>query len=99
MSYEDVAKAVAKSASRSLGLLIAKCKAHGGFQYDVYTKLFNSIIWSVIDYGASILGTKEFSCINAVKRKAMRFVMGVGRYNPNLTLYGDMEWKPCIAKQ
>ena len=34
LDYSMMAKAVAKSASRSLGLLIAKCKANGGFQYD-----------------------------------------------------------------
>jgi hypothetical protein len=47
LSYEEMTKAVAKFTSRALGLLIAKCKAHGGFQYDVYTKLFDSIVWSV----------------------------------------------------
>lgn len=99
LSYEDMAKAVAKSTSRALGLLIAKCKGHGGFQYDVFTKLFNSIVWSVFDYGASIWGTKEFSCIHSVKHKAVGFFMGVGRYTPNLAFYGDMGWKPCIGKQ
>ena len=31
LKYDDMAKAVAKSASRYLGLLIAKCKANGRF--------------------------------------------------------------------
>jgi hypothetical protein len=74
---------------------MAKFKAHGGFQYDVYTKLFDSIVWLVIDYGASIWGT----AVNAAKIRGMRFFMGVGRYTPNLALYGDMGWKPCIEKQ
>jgi hypothetical protein len=25
--------------------------------------------------------------------------MGVGKYSPNLALYGDMGWMPCIIKQ
>jgi hypothetical protein len=29
----------------------------------------------------------------------MRFFMGVGKYTPNLALYGDMGWKPCIVSQ
>ena len=82
LSYEEMAKAVAKSASISLGLLIAKCKAHGGFQYDVYTKFFYSIVWSVIDYGASIWDTREFSVVDAVTNRGMRLFMGVGRYTP-----------------
>jgi hypothetical protein len=42
---------------------------------------------------------KIFLCINAVKNRAMRFFMGVGKYTPNLALYGDMGWKPCIVSQ
>ncbi|XP_071123605.1 uncharacterized protein [Mytilus edulis] len=90
LNYDLMAKAIAKSASRALGLLIAKCKSNGGFCYSTYTKLFDTLVWSVIDYGASIWGTREFSCINAVKNRAMRFFMGVGKYTPNLSLYGDM---------
>jgi hypothetical protein len=65
----------------------------------IITKLFDSIVWLVINYGASIWGTREFSAVNAVKIRGMRFVMGVGRYNQNLALYGDMGRKPCIVKQ
>ena len=98
LNYDEMAKAVAKSASRALGLLIAKCKANGGFNYTTFTKLFDTMVWSVIDYGASIWGTKDYSCINAVKNRAMRFFMGVGKYTPNLALYGDMGWIPCNIK-
>ena len=31
LDFHLMAKAVAKSANRALGLLIVKCKAHGGF--------------------------------------------------------------------
>ena len=72
LNYNDMAKAVAKSASKSLtlGLLIAKCKANGGFEYSTFTKLFDSLVMSVIEYGASIWGSKDFSFINAVKNKS-----------------------------
>ena len=53
VSYDEMAKAVAKCASRSLGLLISKCKINGGFKYSTFTKLFDSLVWSVIEYGAS----------------------------------------------
>ena len=77
LNYNDMAKAVAKSASRSLGLLIAKCKVNGGFEYSTFTKLFNSLVMSVIEYGASIWGSQDFSCINAVKNRVMRFFLWV----------------------
>jgi hypothetical protein len=40
-----MAKAVTKSASRSLGLLITKCKANGGFEYSTFTKQILSILY------------------------------------------------------
>jgi hypothetical protein len=50
--------------TKLLGLLIAKCKTNGGFEYSTFTKLFDSLVMSVIEYGASIWGSRDFSCIN-----------------------------------
>lgn len=94
-----MAKAVAKSASRALGLLIVKSKTHGGFQHKIFSKLYDTMVWSVISYGAGIWGTRDFSCINAVQNRAMRFFMGVGKYTPNDAIAGDMGWKPPCVKQ
>ena len=96
LDYNVMAKAVAMSASRTLGLLIAKCKLNGGFIFNTYTILYDSLLWSIISYGAAIWGTKEYSCINAVQH---RFYLGVGKYTPNLSVIGDMGWKPSIIKQ
>ena len=38
-----MAKAVAKSASRALGLLIVKSKIHGGFQHNIFSKLYDTM--------------------------------------------------------
>jgi hypothetical protein len=48
LDYQFMAKAVARSASRALGLLIVKSKTHGGFQHNIFTKLFDTLVWSVI---------------------------------------------------
>ena len=97
LDYQVMAKAVAKSASRTLGLLIVKCKTHCGFQHNIFTKLFDT--WSVINYGSAIWGTREFSCISSVQNRAMIFFMGVGKYTPNDSVAGDMGWKPPFVKQ
>jgi hypothetical protein len=59
MHYHEMAKAVARSAGRALSLLIVKRKAHGGFHFDTYTQLYDSLVWSVINYGA-VGGTEGF---------------------------------------
>ena len=99
LDYSVTAKAVAQSAGRALGLLIAKCKIVGGMPYDAYTKLYDSIVWPIISYGASIWGVKSFSCINAVHNRAMRFFLGVGKYTPNDAVSGEMAWVPPIIRQ
>ena len=40
--------------SRALGLLIAKCKLNGGLIFNTYTTLYDSLVWSIISYGAAI---------------------------------------------
>jgi hypothetical protein len=47
---------VSRVAGRALGLLIAKFKAISGMPFHVYTKLFDSLVWSVIAYSAGIWG-------------------------------------------
>ena len=42
LDYGVTCKTIAQSASRALGLLIAKCKAYGGMPYECYTKLYHS---------------------------------------------------------
>ena len=99
LDYNITAKYVAQSATRALGLLISKFKQTGGMPFEVYKKLFDSTVWSVISYGAAIWGTKEYSVINTVQNKACRFFLGVGKYSPNTAANGDMGWVPPHIKQ
>lgn len=82
LGYNNITTKVdALSAGRVFGLLIAKYRSCGGLPYDVYTRLFNPCIVPVIAYGASIRGVKSYPCINAVHNRAMRFLLGTGKYN------------------
>ena len=77
-------KHFAKSASRAcLSLGITKYKSCGGLAFRTYTKLYETMVWSIIGYGASIWGSKVYNCINSVQLKAARFFFGVGRCTPN----------------
>ena len=46
------------TAKQSPGLLIAKCKSAGGMSYDVFTKLYDSMVWPVLAYGAVVCCVK-----------------------------------------
>jgi hypothetical protein len=99
LDYNIMAKFVAQSAGRALGLLIVKYKNAGGLPYNVFTKLFDSMVWPVINYGASIWGTRSFSCIDAIVNRAMRFYLATGKYTPNAAVIGDMGWDPALVRQ
>ena len=97
--YSVTAKVIAQSASRALGFLIAKAKCLGGLPFQVFTKLYDSVVWQVIAYGAAVWGDRSFSCINAVQNRAMRFFLGTGKYTPTAAVSGDMGWQPPVLRQ
>ena len=99
LDFSITAKAVAQSASRALGLVIAKTKTYGGFPFGTYSKLYDSTVNFVISYGASIWGTREYSCVSAVQHRACRFYLGVGKFTPNAAVEGDMGWLPQEVRQ
>ena len=80
-------------------LVIAKCKILGGVPHSVFTKLYDSLVLPIIEYGACIWGVKSYSCINAIHNRACRFFLGVGKYTPNAAATGDMGWIPVFHKQ
>ena len=99
LNFNITASFVAKSASRALGLLISKFKTIGGMPYNVYSKLYDSLVWSVVAYGAAIWGTQTFSCIEAVQHRAMRVFLGTTRNTPSAAMAGDMGWQPVHIRQ
>ena len=78
------AKAVAQSASHALGLIISKCKAAGGFPYREFTKLCESVVRPVMEYGSSIFGQQQFTCIKACSlvQPCLQFIYGCGKVYP-----------------
>ena len=59
LDYNAMAADVAKSANTALCLVISKYKAFGGLPFSTFNKLFDSIVWSTISYGAAIWGTEN----------------------------------------
>ena len=80
-------------------LLIAKYKLAGGLPYNVYTKLYKSVVCPVIEYSAIIWGFKSYSCRNAVQNRAILVFLGVGKYTPTAALHGALGWEPYISRQ
>ena len=98
LDYNVTARYVAKAGNRALGLIIAKDKAFGGLAFRTFTKLYGTMVWSVISYAVGIWGQKQYSCINAVQNRAQRYFLGVGRYIPNVAVHCDIGWHHPAVK-
>ncbi len=58
--------------------------------FNVFTKLYDTMVWSVLNYGSAIWGTAEYSTVNAVHHRAIRFFLGLGKYTPNTAINGEI---------
>ena len=71
----------------------------GRISYNCYIKLFDSLVWPVINYGAAIRGSRSYPCIDAVFNRACHFFMGVGQQAPVAAIQGDMGITPPLIRQ
>ena len=71
----------------------------GGVSYNCYIKLFDSLVWPVINYGAVIWGTRSYPCIDTVFNRVCRFFMGVGQQAPVAAIQGGMGITPPLIRQ
>ena len=90
---------LAKSASRALSALYTKLLNIGGMDYDVFCKLYESLVEPVLFYGAGLWGLREHKKISTVQSKACRYFLGLGENASNIASRGDMGWSSCVVKQ
>ncbi len=57
-----------------------------------YTKLYESLVTPILDYGLSVWGFKVYDSLDKVQNRATRYFMGVHRFAPKLGHNGDMGW-------
>ena len=94
MNFSKCSQVLSESASRALGGVISKCKTLRDCGYKTFTKLFETGVLSILNYGAEIWGYGNFpKCDNGMNR-AMRFFLGVHRFAPTAALQGDVD---CVS--
>ncbi len=92
LTFKRATDILATAGGRALGAMINKYKSLNELGYETYTKLFDSLVAPVIDYGSSIWGYKSYDSLDKVQNRATRFFVGVHRYAPILGHVGDMGW-------
>ena len=65
--------------------------------YDVFTKLYDSMVWPVIAFGTAVWVDKTYSCTNAVQNRATRYILD--KYSSNAAVAEDMGWSQPTSRQ
>ena len=92
MNFSKTARFLSESVTRALGSLISKYKSAKFMHYHTYTKLFNSLVCPITEYGAGIWGLGEFENINKILLTACRTYLGAHRHVAKTCLVADMGW-------
>jgi hypothetical protein len=99
LSYDYNVKQLTTSASRALGALTTKFYQCGGMDYEIFTKLYNSLVVPVFTYASSIWGLNKFKCVNVIQQRAAKIFLGLNKTAPNNAAIGDIGWTTCYARQ
>ena len=93
--YDKRTNELAKSATRTLGVLIVKFRSCGGIGWTLYTKLYNTLVLPVLMYAAGMWGINTYSKIQNVKTRAVKFFIAAGKRASNVATQTDMGSPIC----
>ncbi len=83
---------LATAGGRALGGMINKFRALSDMGHSTYSKLYDSLVAPIIDYGSAIWGYKSYNNLDKVQNRATRYFTGVHKFAPTLGHVGDMGW-------
>ncbi len=92
VTFGKATEVLSAAANRALGSMINKFKSMREMNYRTYTKLFESLVCPVMDYGSAVWGMKSYENLEQVHNRAIRFFAGVHRLCPKPGFIGDMGW-------
>ena len=86
------AENLACGGGRALGSVIFKLNTLKEFGIKTYEKLFHAFVVPILDYHSSVWGYKDYSLIDSVQIRSLRYFLGVHRFAPKLATNGDVGW-------
>ncbi len=98
LTFNKATEVLSTAANRALGGMINKFKSMREMSYRTYSKLYDSMVCPVMDYGSAVWGVKNFEKLEQVHHRAMRFFTGVHRLCPIPGFVGDMGWLDNVSR-
>ena len=72
LDYSVTASVLADSSGRALGSLYTKYRNNKGFGHTTYTKMFDSCVSPILDYGSGVWGYNKLEKLDTVQNRAIR---------------------------
>ena len=92
LTFELCARTLAESGGRALSSIISKFKQFKNIGYYTFTKLYDTVVNSVISYGASVWGYGNDKFGQMAQNRAVRYFLGVYKNVPTNAVQTDMGW-------
>lgn len=92
LDFNTNATTLCQASGRALGGIVSKYKQTNFMGYSTYTKLYENCVIPVMNYCSGVWGYKKFNKTDQIQQRAMRIFLGVHKFTPIASLYGDMNW-------
>ena len=92
MDFIECANHLADSVGRALGVVISKFRKLKNIRFLTFTKLYNAMVISVMDYSAGVWGFKYNHKCNRVQTRALSYFLGVHNTAPVVGIQSDVGW-------
>ena len=90
LNFQAMSENMCCAANRALSSIITKMIKNSGFPLNVYSKLYDSAVCSVSDYGAEVIGFHESAALERLHMRALRAFLGLPRNTPSVGLRLEM---------
>ncbi len=92
LTFSHTTEVLATAGGRALGSMINKFRSLADMGHSTYSKLYDSLVAPVTEYGSAIWGYKGYKMLDKVQNRASRFFTGVHKFAPTAGYVGDMGW-------
>ena len=92
LDFKECVRVLVESGGRALGGMISKFRSLKDCGFKTYTKLFDTSVVSILNYGSEVWGFGKYDKCDTIMNRAMRYYLGVNKYAPNAGVQGDMAW-------
>ena len=94
LNFTSCSKTLADSGGRALSAIISRFKSFKDIGYTTFTKLYDTCVTPVTDYGSSIWGKHNVKHADMIQNRACRYFLGVHNFTPIPSLQAEMGWLP-----